>query len=277
METRARKRSKGGRRAFLRGGFTRRPYPAPPGPDTLESVATESILQALEKESERSLRDLGELEERVVGAVVPQRIGETLVPWPSQALGRIRLVRRERGVLFVTEGLSHPFDASMHGPGKAPLGFELGIELEQAALALSSDELARSWVVPALLWCAACYVLDEFRLLDLIERFGMVTQLLPPDPVLRHLVLEDGSVGALAGMPLSPTTTFGRDAQTLLAAVDGCESRLVVLTSITPGECDWVRGVADGSRAMELAKWLWSHGEGHRTIPSRASPHTRHG
>ncbi len=142
-------------------------------------------MRQLEDQSVRSLARLGILEERVVGALVPQVLGDTPVLWPSQALGRVRIVRRERGVLFVTEGLSYPFDPTMHGPGREQLGFEIGIELGHADAVGSSEELSRAWVVPALLWLAACYVLDDFPLLDRIEQFGVVTQSLPPDPVLR--------------------------------------------------------------------------------------------
>lgn len=225
----------------------------------------------IEARSERALRELGELAEGVAGATTPQRVGDALVPWPFRALGRVRLVRREESVLFVTDGLSHPFDPSVHGDGHAPLGFEIGMELPASEVGETPAEQAASWVVRALLWLGSCYVVDEFRLLDLVDHFGMVTQMLPPEPALAHLVMADGSVGALAGMPLAQTTTFGREAQHLLWQTNGEEARLVMLTALTPDECTWVRGVDDGSRAMDMARALWARGHGHRTLPKRPS------
>jgi hypothetical protein len=225
----------------------------------------------LEAQSERALRTLGDLAKEIAGTTTPQRVGDTLVPWPFRALGRVRLVRREGTVLFVTDGLSHPFDPSVHGEGHEALGFELGMEVPIEEVGDTPAKQAGSWVVPALLWLGSCYVMDQFRLLDLVDHFGMVTQILPPERALAHLLLTDGSVGALAGMPLAPTTTFGREAQHLLWQASGEEARLVMLTALTPDECTWVRSVDDGSRAMDLARALWARGHGHRTLPHRQS------
>lgn len=225
----------------------------------------------LRAQGERALRELGELADGIAGATTPQLVGDALVSWPSHALGRVRLVRREGSVLFVTEGLSYPFDPSVHGEGHAPLGFEIGMELPASEVGDTPAEQAASWVVRALLWLGSCYVLDAFRLLDLVDHFGMVTQMLPPEPALAHLVMADGSVGALAGMPMAQTTTFGREAQHLLWRASGDEARLVMLTALTPDECTWVRSVDDGSRAMDLTRALWARGHGHRTLPHRPS------
>lgn len=231
---------------------------------------TDELIQELEAQAERSLQRLGELEPRVIGAVAPQVVDGQHIPWPWRVLGRVRIVRREHGVLYVTDGLSYPFDPSVHEPDKEPLGFELGIEIEVDE-GVGVEALSRAWPVPALLWLAARYLADDFNLLDLIERFGMATQMLPPDPALRQLVLDDGSVGALAGMPLTRGAPFGRESQWLLADVEGFQSRLIVLTSITPDECAYARAVHDGSRSMDLAQALWVRGSAHRTIPTRTS------
>lgn len=232
---------------------------------------TPSPTSDLEAQSERALRQLGELAKEIAGTTMPQRVGDTIVPWPFHALGKVRLVRRESTVLFATEGLSHPYDTSVHGEGHTPLGFEIGMELPVEEVGDTPAKQAGAWVVPALLWLGSCYVIDAFRLLDLVDHFGMVTQMLPPEAAIAHLVMPDGGVGALAGMPLSPTTTFGREAQHLLWKANGEEARLVVLTALTPDECTWVRSVDDGSRAMDLARALWARGHGHRTLPHRPS------
>jgi hypothetical protein len=237
-----------------------------------------SVVTELEQQSMTALRTLGDVEPQVVGALAPQRLGADLVCWPAQALGRIRIVRRAANVLFVTEGLSYPLDPSLHDPDRASLGFELGMELTPVG-APSSEELSQAWAVPALLWLAACYLQDNFQLLELIDNFGLATQILPPDPNLQAWHLDDGTVGALAGMPLSPGINvginvgmnFGRNAQLLLGQVQGHESRLVMLTGITPDECNWARGVHDGSRSIALAMALWAKGNAHRTIPNRPS------
>jgi hypothetical protein len=229
---------------------------------------TEALIEELEAQAERALRDLGDLEPQVIGAVTPQRLGDALVAWPWRVLGRLRMVRRQSGVLFVTEGLSYPFDPSVHGPDRDPLGFEIGIEIANPKN-LSTAELSRAWVTPVLLWLSAVYLTDEFPLLELIDQFGMVTQLLPPDPALQNLILPDGNVGALAGMPLTPGEPFGLDAQTLLAEVDEHESRLIVLTAISPDEYAFACSVNDGSRAQEVANALWAGGTGHLTVPTR--------
>jgi hypothetical protein len=228
------------------------------------------MVKELEAQSSSVLHTLGDVEPQVVAALAPQRLGADLVCWPAQALGRIRIVRRATGVLFVTEGLSYPLDASLHDAGRSALGFELGMEIAQAG-APSSEELAQSWVVPALLWLSACYLQDSFQLLDLVDKFGMATQILPPDPHLVAWHLEDGTVGALAGMPLTPAMKFGRSEQLLLGEVGGHPSRLVMLTAVTPDECNWARGVHDGSRSIALAMGLWANGNAHRTIPNRSS------
>ncbi len=230
-----------------------------------------SPTRELEEQTARALRQLGALAPEIAGSMTPQRVGETLVPWPFHALGRVRLVRREASVIFVTEGLSHPFDPSVHGEGHASLGFEIGMELPASEVGETPKKQAGAWVVPALLWLGSCYVVDKFRLLDLVDHFGMVTQMLPPEPALAHLVMADGSVGALAGMPLAQTTTFGRAAQHLLWQAGGEEARMVMLTALTPDECTWVRSVDDGSRAMDLARALWARGHGHHTLPHRPS------
>ena len=83
------------------------------------------------------------------------------MPWPYHALGRVRIVRRERGILFAASGLSFPFDESVHGPNREPLGFELGIELPTRNLPdTSAEALGAAWPVRALLWLSACYVVD---------------------------------------------------------------------------------------------------------------------
>jgi hypothetical protein len=227
-------------------------------------------VKALEEQSLSVLRTLGDVEPQVAAALAPQRLGEDLVCWPAQALGKVRIVRRTSGVLFVTEGLSHPLDPTLHDATQLALGFELGLEIAQVGNQ-SSEELAQSWVVPALLWLSACYMQDSFQLLDLVEKFGMATQILPPDPHLQAWHLDDGTVGALAGMPLNPGMKFGRSEQLLLGETAGHASRLVMLTGITPDELNWARGVPDGSRSTALAMGLWATGHAHRTLPQRAS------
>jgi hypothetical protein len=243
--------------------------------DTVDERPHAQLIRELEMQIERSLSSLGKLEPEVIGALVPQRVGNELVLWPSQGLGRVRVVRRERGVLFATQGLSFPFDPSMHRAGGAAMGYEIGIEVARDELSGNGAALNDSWMVPVLLFMAGSYVKDRFPLLEMVTRFGLTTQILPVDPDLEQMrtELDDGTpvVGALAGMPLSAGGQFGREGQHVLASVDGHESRLVVFKVLCPDEYAWARGVNDSGRCVELARTFWEGGDGHVTRLQRAS------
>lgn len=223
---------------------------------------------ALDAAIERSLSALGTLEPSVLSRLQPQSGSDQRpMPWPSEALGKLRIVRRPGGaVLFVTHGLSYPFDSSLHGPNVPTLGYELGVEVaghepigDKTFATSTNHELANAWPVHALWFLSGCYVEDRWMLLDHLDQYGLVSGLVPPLPGLEKMVTTEHYVGVLQGIPLAAGGA-GRKAQMLLARVGPLECRLVMLTVVTPDELAHIRSVPDATLAAVVVARLAERG-----------------
>jgi len=241
--------------------------------------------ERLDEALEGSFLALGSLEPGVLGLghLRPHSTPDgKVILWPRNALGRQRLIRREGGgALFVTQGLSYPFDPSLHGPGAAPLGYELAVELPAeepmgagTVASSSHEELANAWPVHALWFLAHCYLEDRWEIFGRLRYFGgLITGFVPILPGLERLRTPQGFVGAIVGMPLSVEAPFSAESQHVLAERGGHVSRLVMITLLTADEYAYVTGVEDSSRALALAaRFRSTHGHRSSTVRPSALP-----
>lgn len=233
-------------------------------------IQPDSLVAALDDAIEAKLASLGALEPYVLARLMPAIIDDMIVLWPSNAIGRVRVIRRDRGILFVTQGLSYPFN-DLHQDRPAALGYELAIEVgldEPTASgsnstfgALSQEELASTWPVRLLWFLADGHVHDRWDLLPRLDHFGVLTTMSRPMRELQHLAGADGFLGLLVGRP------FGRPGDEQLSA----SARLVVLQLLHRDEYDWIVGVPDSSRAVAIVGALDQAGWGTRSAAHRTS------
>ncbi|MBW2523248.1 MAG: suppressor of fused domain protein [Deltaproteobacteria bacterium] len=210
---------------------------------------------------EQKLASLGELLPAVFMRMRPALIEETLVFWPANAIGRLRLVRRDGALLFVTQGLGYRFN-DLHADQPEPLRYELGIQLRadepvdaqaddgRTFADLEGADLANTWPVRLLWFLADTFVYERWPLRAKLERFGMMTTVAAPQPELPEHVTPQGFLGLLVGVPLD-----GQADDTLPD-----DSRLVMLQLLRPEEYDWVVAVPDPSRCQDLLRRLQADG-----------------
>lgn len=230
-----------------------------------------------ERAREQKLGRLGTLSPDLISRVVPitMRNGRETrsFAWPATTLPRLRLVRRPESVLLVTDGLSDPWDPTLHQtpvPGLS-LGFEAALEVPLHALDAPSDEaIAASWM-PQVLWAATDWMVAErFDLKGTLCKFGVLTLATPPVVGLERLVASNGAMGVLAGLPFAGDVL---ESQVVLAP--GVEDPrdpvwLLPLKLLTADEYAWAMGVPDASRARDLAE-RFLRGDRHWSWPERRS------
>jgi hypothetical protein len=165
-------------------------------------MAKPDFNRVLEDRRAGYLARIGEVSEQIVSRINP--IGGS--PWPASALGRMRIVRRPRGRLIVTDGLSCPYDRGLHPkPPAGPLDYELCIDvLDLDPAAKSDDALAGSWF-PSLLYSLTDWIVPAWLdLRGLLAKFHAVTLSAPATtPQAKKLAGSDGQVGFLVGLPLA--------------------------------------------------------------------------
>jgi hypothetical protein len=233
----------------------------------------------LDHRLEQTYSALGALDPDVLTRTRPALIDGEVVLWPANALGRQRIVRRPGSVLFATQGLAYPFDPSIHDDAPPALGFELGIELSaaepfklgQTVGNVSNAALAESWAVELLWAFADCCVVDRFKLLAQVARYGLATTIAPMVRGLESWTLPNGALGVLAGMPIVGDEPIGLEGQLLLGRADEVEPRLVMLKLLTPDEYEWATTVPDASVCIELAEMFRYRGDGHLSSAVRRS------
>jgi len=228
-----------------------------------EDAPTETA--ALDAALERQLATFGELDPEPWFRLRPEIIDDTVVPWPANAIGRLRLVRRETGLLFVTQGMSYPFN-DLHADGPEPLGCELAIEVaydepvapgrERAFRDLSGDELATSWPARFLWFLADSWIYERWPVVPRLDHFGMITSTATPPPELRGYALANGAVGFLVGAPIEGGETRS-------------PARIVTIQPLVPAEYEWVTGVPDSSRVLVLSERMRAAGLAHRASAVR--------
>ncbi|MBX7084032.1 MAG: hypothetical protein K1X88_32790 [Nannocystaceae bacterium] len=200
-----------------------------------------------------SLAKLGKLDERPIARLAPMRTasrdGLELVPWPAQPLGRLRVVHRGATVLVVTDGLSDPWDPSLHHD--VP-NFRYWLELAIEAPA-TGDPAAPvpPWVAP-LLWSASNWLVTQrFDLRARLKHHLCLTLGVMPVPGLEGWVSRAGVHGTLVGLPFSGETL---GAHAVLARDAGDPVWILPIKLLHPAEYDWAMGVRDASRATWLVQ-----------------------
>jgi len=233
--------------------------------------------QQLEAAREATLRKIGKLNDKVLSRALPMgRMGQRaeMVPWPATMLGKQRMVRREQSVLIVTDGVSNPWDPTIHAQPVPDwkFGFEAALEVPLAIFKDASDDaIASSWL-PTLLFAATDWIIAErIDLKGQLIRHGCVTIAVPSVRGLESLISASGFIGALVGIPYVGNVL---ETQVKLASdPDDPEDAiwLLPLKILTPDEYDWATGVRDSSRAMALGEAFLKRSTSHISWPSRKS------
>ena len=230
------------------------------------------ISEQLEKKREATLALIGEVSEHVLSRAVPGMIESSLCSWPANILGKQKVVRRAHSILVVTDGISNPWDSSIHDDVPDwTFGFELAIETPLASLEDQTEAgISRSWL-PQLLWAVSDWVVEERHdLKGRLLQFGCSTLAAPPVTGLEKLVATNGFIGLLAGLPYVGDEL---ESQAALAPEPGDpEDRiwLLPLKLLSSDEYDWVLGDKDGARAKKLAKSFLGSSR-HLSWPARPS------
>ena len=215
---------------------------------------------ALERAREQTFRKIGQLHEKVLSRIAPLRQSggpPELFFWPGQALGKLRIIDGPRTVVIVTDGISDPWDRTIHP--RAPewtFDFEVAVEVPKQAMPELSQGLeaaiAASWA-PALLWALTDWIVAERHdLKGRLLKFACLTAAVPPVAGLRSFVSANGYMGVLLGIPFVGDRT---GAQAVLAPLENGEAVwLLTAKLLTPDEYEWAIGVNDSSRAVALAE-----------------------
>lgn len=198
------------------------------------------------------LAKLGQLDERGVprgpsGRPADGTLG--IVPWPSQPVGKLRLVRRPQSLLVVTDGLSDPWDPGLHAePPPWRFGLELAIEVPRAP-----DDAGPppAWVGPLVLWISNWLIDQRFDLRARLRAHTTLTLGALPIPGLENWRAPNGLHGLLLGIPFAGDTLGGH----AVMARDGTEAVwLVPMKLLHPKEYAWALEVRDASRSTWLAQ-----------------------
>jgi hypothetical protein len=232
-----------------------------------------AVCERMQQEREASLRRFGHLSDSVLSRLRPILIGDAIYAWPSNAIGPLRLVRREHSVLLVTDGLSNPWDPSLHDDVPDwTFGFELAVELPLSTFDDASDAaIAVSWA-PLLLWSATDWVVAERAdLMSRVANSDLITHALPPVGGLEHLVASNGFMGGIIGIPIVGNVIGTSVSHCSDPHVPGEKTSLLTLKLLTAAEYDWALGTPDASRVRVLVERFLASGVGHLSDPHRAS------
>jgi hypothetical protein len=159
-------------------------------------------LSVLAQRREAAWRSLGTLNDQVVSRLVPGS-----GPWPTSALGKMRLIRRDDDTLLVTDGLSDPYDPKLHPkPPQGPLDFELCFSISRGDPFAGSDEALADSPWPKMMYAVADAVVERWiDIRGMLKKFGAITFQAPIGTGFGHGYEKDGLVGYLLGMPLDGT------------------------------------------------------------------------
>jgi hypothetical protein len=178
----------------------------PSAPENRRMSLLDQTRRDLSLAREATYRRLGTLRDEVLSRTTPlvtTSSGPVARAWPAEALGKLRLIRREKTVIVATDGISDSWDTSLHpSPPGWTFGFEVAVEAPLAAFRDASDQaIAASWMA-AFLWAATDWVVFErFDLKTTLANHHCLTMAVPPFGGLDHLVASNGSIGALVGLP----------------------------------------------------------------------------
>lgn len=144
-----------------------------------------------------------------ISELAAKRVPDSAPPWPHSNTGCLRFVRSEHHHLLVTDGLSDPWDESLHGAvERPPLGFELVLAVaHDDPAATSEQDLASSHYADLLFgmtdWMVQAFKAGEFDLVAGLQEYRAVTVAAPPrHPAIQGHVANNGMVGFIIGLPL---------------------------------------------------------------------------
>lgn len=192
-------------------------------------------------------------------------------PWPSMALGKLKIVRREKSVLVVTDGISDAWDQALHE--EAPdwtFDLEVGVEVPLEQLSDSSDEgIAQSWI-PQVLWqLTDAFVPDRIDVKGRLGKFDSITFELDPIEGLEALQTKRKTIGVLIGVPLIGDAV---GSEAILVPRDEANTIwLITAKVLTPDEFDYALSAKGGERGVELGNAFIARGDRHQSWPNRRS------
>jgi len=198
-----------------------------------------------------ALAKLGHLDERAMHRQAAVRTGAVpleLAPWPSTPIGRVKLVRRQGTSLVVTDGLSDPWDPSLHA---SPPPFRFACELAIEVPSIDDASPPASWVAPLLLWVSNWLVEQRFDLRARMRAHTCLTLGALPIPGLESWKAPNGLHGLLLGLPFAGDQI---GAHAVLAREGNDTVWLVPMKLLHPNEYAWALEVRDSSRATWLVQ-----------------------
>lgn len=216
-------------------------------------------LDQLNERREQFYASLGEVSENVIARDLEIYDEPELFLWPSSALGMVEIIRREKTVLFVTNGISDPWDVEMHGEDPEGLfGFEAGIEVPLADFDDTSDEgLLGSWA-PQLLFAATDpYISERIDIMGAMDQFGLTTIGIPPVGTLERYLGEENYMLGLMGFPF-----LGDSPNIKITEFEDEPISLLMIKLLTPDEATFAL-INDFENARELLAKFMSRGDKH--------------
>ncbi|MFJ1300063.1 hypothetical protein ACILG0_08850 [Pseudomonadota bacterium AL_CKDN230030165-1A_HGKHYDSX7] len=231
---------------------------AAPGVDDRNEheAQVQAVLDATARRRDACYASLGAMDGDVLAPLVnPSFSGGPRWPALRQAW---RVVRRPGSTLVASDALSDPFDE--HDEPPVPLGFGLEVYAEARGVI---DDVAKSWLFD-LTYQVSQNVADHGRMRELLERYEVLSMLLPIEGLPADWVGEQGQVAFLIGVPATSVparfdTEYG-------------DVRLAAITLLRPDELQFLERDGDiaGNR-KKLAALLAALPEGHVNDFSRPS------
>jgi hypothetical protein len=214
--------------------------PAPPMVDNALAMARAAAFASL-----------GQVDERAFARQAAVRTGAVpleLAPWPSTPVGRVKLIRRGQTDLVVTDGMSDPWDPSLHA---SPPGFRFACELAIEVPSLGEGMMPAAWIAPLLLWISNWLIAQKFDLRARMRAHTCLTLGALPIPGLESWKAPNGLHGLLLGIPFAGNQI---GAHAVLAREGNETVWLVPMKLLHPKEYAWALEVRDSSRATWLVQ-----------------------
>jgi hypothetical protein len=228
----------------------------------------ELVTRGLREAREQTLRKLGRLSSNVIGRNLSNYKDPRPYLWPSSAMGAIRLVQRDTSVLFITDGISDPWDRTLHTD--APPGtfdYELAIEVPNSSFkSLAEDKLASSWAPTVLIAATDGLIGSRYDLAAVLIKLGCATIGIPKVSELESFMYKDGWMRGLVGIPLQ-----GEPGTSVCLAKNGqLPIYLLTMKLLSCDEIDYALQ-NDQANALDLVSRFVKRGDRHLTWIKRPS------
>lgn len=232
----------------------------------------EEKVKILEAEREKCYKKFGELSPNVLSRTTPivqTASGPITILWPANAIGKLRIIHRKDSVCVVTDGLSNPWDMSMHDD--VPMwtfGMELMVETNKSSLKNHTDQgIAGSWM-PTVMWALTDWIVYErVQLKSRVQNFLCSTAAIPPVRGLEEYISDNGFMGSIVGIP-NTSKELGKPA--CIGELHGTPIELLTVKLLRPEEYEWAIN-GPNSNTLDMARAFLENGDGHLTNPGRPS------